>query len=185
MSSRQFQLSVCDWEVCCYSAAPSHETQSQQHAQCSGLPPDRPMSQEQPPVVPPEGVPLDPPEPPAVPEHSPFKFHLPMSDKKHHVTTETYAPLPPKLSPIPRGKQAQESVGAVVGIGLSSTRLFCLGSITIAAERVRLAVWFERVLQQQVDYLMAENKSLKEKLGDRRLQLIDSDRRRLAILGRK
>jgi putative transposase len=48
-----------------------------------------------------------------------------------------------------------------------------------------LAVWFERVLQQQVDYLTAENKILKEKLGDRRMQLTDADRRRLAILGKK
>ena len=31
-----------------------------------------------------------------------------------------------------------------------------------------LAVWFARALQRQVDYLMAENKILKEKLGDRR-----------------
>jgi putative transposase len=48
-----------------------------------------------------------------------------------------------------------------------------------------LAVWFERVLQQQVDYLMAENKILKENLGDRRLQLTDADRRRRAVLGKK
>jgi len=48
-----------------------------------------------------------------------------------------------------------------------------------------LAVWFARALQRQVDYLMAENKILKEKLGNWRLQLIDADRRWLAILGRK
>jgi hypothetical protein len=48
-----------------------------------------------------------------------------------------------------------------------------------------LVVWFERVLQQQVDYLMAENKILKKRLGDRRLQLTDADRRRLAVLGKK
>jgi hypothetical protein len=32
---------------------------------------------------------------------------------------------------------------------------------------------------------MAENKLLKEKLGDRKLQLTNADRRRLAILGKK
>ena len=47
-----------------------------------------------------------------------------------------------------------------------------------------LAVWLARALQRQVDYLMAENKILKEKLGDRRLQLTDAERRRLAILGK-
>jgi hypothetical protein len=46
-----------------------------------------------------------------------------------------------------------------------------------------LAVWFARALQRQVDYLMAENKILKERLGDRKLQLTNADRRRLAILG--
>jgi hypothetical protein len=48
-----------------------------------------------------------------------------------------------------------------------------------------LAVWFARALQRQVDYLMAENKILKEELGDRRLQLTNADRRRLAILGKE
>jgi putative transposase len=48
-----------------------------------------------------------------------------------------------------------------------------------------LAVWFARALQQQVDYLMAENRILKEKLGDRKLQLTNADRRRLAILGKE
>ncbi len=48
-----------------------------------------------------------------------------------------------------------------------------------------LAVWFARALQQQVDYLMTENKILKEKLGDRKPQLTNADRRRLAILGKE
>ena len=48
-----------------------------------------------------------------------------------------------------------------------------------------LAVWFQRALQQQVDYLMAENRILKEKLGDRKLDLTNADRRRLAILGKE
>jgi hypothetical protein len=46
-------------------------------------------------------------------------------------------------------------------------------------------VWFARALQQQVDYLMAENQILKEKLGGRKLDLTDADRRRLAVLGRE
>jgi hypothetical protein len=48
-----------------------------------------------------------------------------------------------------------------------------------------LAVWFQRALQQQVDYLMAENRLLKEKLGDRKLDLTNADRRRLAVLGKE
>ena len=48
-----------------------------------------------------------------------------------------------------------------------------------------LAVWFARALQRQVDYLMAENRVLKEKLGGRKLQLTNADRRRLAILGKE
>jgi transposase len=47
-----------------------------------------------------------------------------------------------------------------------------------------LAVWLGRVLQQQVDYLKAENRALKEKLGGRRLQFDDATRRRLAVLGK-
>jgi hypothetical protein len=48
-----------------------------------------------------------------------------------------------------------------------------------------LTVWLGRVLQQQVDYLVAENRILKERLGDRKLQLTDADRRRLAVLGKE
>jgi len=48
-----------------------------------------------------------------------------------------------------------------------------------------LAVWFARALQRQVDYLMAENRVLKEELGDRKLQLTNADRQRLAILGKE
>jgi transposase InsO family protein len=47
-----------------------------------------------------------------------------------------------------------------------------------------LAVWLGRVLQQQVDYLKAENRALKEKLDGRRLQFDDATRRRLAVLGK-
>jgi len=48
-----------------------------------------------------------------------------------------------------------------------------------------LAVWLERVLQAQVDYLRAENRLLREKLGAKRLQLTDTERRRLAMLGKR
>jgi hypothetical protein len=46
-----------------------------------------------------------------------------------------------------------------------------------------LAVWLGRVLQEQVDYLKAENLVLREKLGTKRLRLTDAERRRLAMLG--
>jgi hypothetical protein len=48
-----------------------------------------------------------------------------------------------------------------------------------------LAVWLGRVLQQEVDYLTAENRLLREKLGGRKLRLTDAERRRLAVLGKE
>ena len=48
-----------------------------------------------------------------------------------------------------------------------------------------LAVWLERVLQEQVDFLKAENRLLREKLGTKRIRLTDAERRRLATLGKK
>jgi hypothetical protein len=48
-----------------------------------------------------------------------------------------------------------------------------------------LAVWLARGLQERVDYLRAENRLLREKLGAKRLQLTDAERRRLAMLGRR
>ena len=47
-----------------------------------------------------------------------------------------------------------------------------------------LAVWLGQVLQQEVDYLTAENRLLREKLGGRKLRLTDAERRRLAVLGK-
>jgi hypothetical protein len=47
-----------------------------------------------------------------------------------------------------------------------------------------LAVWLGRVLQEQVEYLKAENLLLREKLGANRLQLTYAERRRLATLGK-
>ena len=47
-----------------------------------------------------------------------------------------------------------------------------------------IGVWLGRVLQEQVDYLKAENHLLREKLGTKRLRLTDAERRRLAMLGK-
>jgi transposase InsO family protein len=47
-----------------------------------------------------------------------------------------------------------------------------------------LAVWLGRVLQEQVDYLKAENHLLRDKLGPKRVRLTDAERRRLAALGK-
>jgi len=48
-----------------------------------------------------------------------------------------------------------------------------------------LAVWLGRVLQEQVGFLLAENRLLREKLGGKRIRLSDAERRRLATLGKK
>jgi hypothetical protein len=48
-----------------------------------------------------------------------------------------------------------------------------------------LAVWFGRVLQQQIDYFVAENRILKQRHGDQKLQLTDADLRQLAVLGKE
>jgi hypothetical protein len=47
-----------------------------------------------------------------------------------------------------------------------------------------LAVWLGRALQEQVEYLKAENQLLREKLGARRVRLPDAERRRLATVGK-
>ncbi len=48
-----------------------------------------------------------------------------------------------------------------------------------------LAGWINRHQQDMIEYLKTENKILREKLGKKRLLLNDSQRRRLAILGKK
>ena len=52
-----------------------------------------------------------------------------------------------------------------------------------------LAVWLNRQQQEVIDYLLEENMLLKQKLGGRRIQFSDAQRRRLAIrakaIGRK
>jgi hypothetical protein len=47
-----------------------------------------------------------------------------------------------------------------------------------------LAVWLGRVLQEQVEYLKAENLLLREKLGSKRVVLTVAERRKLAMLGK-
>ena len=52
-----------------------------------------------------------------------------------------------------------------------------------------LALWLNRQQQEAIDYLKEENRMLKAKLGGRKLQFTDAERRRLAIrakaVGRK
>jgi putative transposase len=48
-----------------------------------------------------------------------------------------------------------------------------------------LAVWLGRALQDQVDYLKAENRVLMNSLGTNKLRLTGADRRRLAVLAKK
>ena len=45
-----------------------------------------------------------------------------------------------------------------------------------------VAGWLPRHQQQVITYLLAENHALKAQLGDRRLRLIDTERRQLAAL---
>jgi len=47
-----------------------------------------------------------------------------------------------------------------------------------------LAVWLGRALQEQVEYLKAENLILREKQGPKRVRLTDAERRKLATLGK-
>ena len=49
---------------------------------------------------------------------------------------------------------------------------------------VILAGWVNRQQQELIDYLLAENRVLKEKLGKGRILLTDDQRRRLAVKGR-
>ena len=50
---------------------------------------------------------------------------------------------------------------------------------------VMLAGWINRQQQEAIEYLKEENRILREKLGPKRILLNDSQRRRLAILGRR
>jgi putative transposase len=47
------------------------------------------------------------------------------------------------------------------------------------------AGWINRQQEDAIDYLMAENRVLKEQLGGKRLRLTDSQRRRLAVRGKR
>ena len=46
---------------------------------------------------------------------------------------------------------------------------------------ISLARWLNRQQQSVIDYLIEENRVLKEQLGDRRLRFTDRQRRRLAV----
>ena len=52
-----------------------------------------------------------------------------------------------------------------------------------------MALWLNRQQQEVIDYLQAENRLLKAKLGDRKINFTDAERRRLAVrvkvIGRK
>ena len=50
---------------------------------------------------------------------------------------------------------------------------------------IMLAGWINRQQQDAIEYLKEENKILREKIGPNRILLNDSQRRRLAILGKK
>lgn len=50
---------------------------------------------------------------------------------------------------------------------------------------VMLAGWINRQQQEAIEYLKEENKILREKLGGKRILLTDSQRKRLAILGKR
>jgi hypothetical protein len=45
-----------------------------------------------------------------------------------------------------------------------------------------VAGWLQRHQQQVITYLLAENRILKAQLGDQRVRLTDTERRRLAAL---
>src|SRR5262249_5127760 len=47
---------------------------------------------------------------------------------------------------------------------------------------VMVAGWLQRHQQQVITYLLPENRALKAQLGDQRLRLTDTERRRLAAL---
>ena len=47
-----------------------------------------------------------------------------------------------------------------------------------------LAGWINRHQQSAIEYLLTENKVLREKLGKRRILLNDTQRRRLAVKGK-
>ena len=48
-----------------------------------------------------------------------------------------------------------------------------------------LAGWINKEQQHMIEYLKEKNKILREKIGKKRIILNDSQRRRLAILGKK
>ena len=51
-----------------------------------------------------------------------------------------------------------------------------MGGAAFGVFGIYLAVWLGRVLQKQVDFLRAENRLLREKLGGKRIRLTDAER---------
>jgi transposase InsO family protein len=62
---------------------------------------------------------------------------------------------------------------------------FMMPTKPLAMLLVMLAGWINRQQQDVIEYLKEENRILREKLGSKRILLNDSQRRRLAILGRR
>jgi hypothetical protein len=62
-----------------------------------------------------------------------------------------------------------------------------MSQVPFALQFVVLAVsgWLTRRQQFAIEYLLEENRVLREQLGNRRLRLTDAQRRRLAVRGRK
>ena len=62
-----------------------------------------------------------------------------------------------------------------------------MSQVPFALQFVVLTVsgWLTRRQQFAIEYLLEENRALREQLGNRRLRLTDAQRRRLAVRGRK
>ena len=62
-----------------------------------------------------------------------------------------------------------------------------MSQVPFALQFVVLTVsgWLTRRQQFAIEYLLEENRVLREQLGNRRLRLTDAQRRRLAVRGRK
>ena len=62
-----------------------------------------------------------------------------------------------------------------------------MSQVPFALQFVVLAVsgWLTRRQQFAIEYLLEENRVLRQQLGNRRLRLTDAQRRRLAVRGRK
>jgi putative transposase len=59
-----------------------------------------------------------------------------------------------------------------------------MNAIILQLRVVAVAGWINRSQQQVIDYLLEENRVLREQLGSRRLRLTNAQRRRLAVHAR-